>query len=225
MNTAALPPGAPFTRNNGLDFLPISQYDANQYSQFKLPDYDDKDGAATIFTIIARAIAHDHAADFMIDGFWNGTTSDWNGAEGKNPLAVKVTYSDGAGHDVAPVDADAFPLLPGKTDLAQLLKTGPVMLGGAPGQTPAEWLLALNLAPDGKGIICDDPLTGKLVEIAYDQTTETLGSITGIFDAKTKGFVALADASGEIPPAAVSAIATLQKFVPSTYFAVRLGSP
>jgi hypothetical protein len=50
----------------------------------------------------------------------------------------------------------------------------------------------------------------------------TLGSITGIFDAKTKGFVALADASGEIPPAAATAIATLQKFVPSTYFAVTL---
>jgi hypothetical protein len=220
---AALPPGAPFTRNNGLDFQPISQYDTNQYSQFKLPDYDDKDGEATIFTIIARAIAHDHAADFMIDGFWNGTASDWNGAEGKNPLAVKVTYSDGAGHDVTPADANAFPILPGKTDLAQLLKTGPVMLGGAPGQTPAEWLLALNIAPDGKGIVCDDPLTGKLVEIAYDQTTETLGSVTGIFDAKTKGFVVLADASGEIPAAAaVTAIATLQKFVPSTYFAVTL---
>jgi hypothetical protein len=219
---AALPPGAPFTRNQGVDFLPISQYDANQYSQFKLPDYDDKDAEATLFTIIARAVAHDHAADFMIDGFWNGTASDWNGADGKNTLIGKVMYSDGAGHDVAPIDANAFPIVPGKTDFAQLLKTGPVMLGGAPGQTPAEWLLALNLAPDGKGIVCDDPITGKLAEIAYDQTTETLGSVTGIFDPKIKGFVALADAGGEIPAAAAAAVAALQGFVPSTFFAVTI---
>ena len=217
---AALPPGAAFTRNHGLNFQPISQYDANQYSQFKLTDYDDKDGEATIFTIIARAVAHDHAADFMINGFWNGTANDWHGANGNNPLTGKVTYSDGAGHDVVPADTEAFPIVPGKTDIAQLLKAGPVMLGGAPGHTPAEWLLALNLTPDGKGIVCADPITGKLVEIADDPTTETLGSVTGIFDPKIKGFVALADAGGEIPAAAAAAVAALQGFVPSTFFAV-----
>jgi hypothetical protein len=110
--------------------------------------------------------------------------------------------------------------VPGKTDIAQLLKAGPVMLGGAPGHTPAEWLLALNLTPDGKGIVCADPITGKLVEIADDPTTETLGSVTGIFDPKIKGFVALADAGGEIPAAAAAAVAALQGFVPSTFFAV-----
>jgi hypothetical protein len=204
----------------------------------------------------------------MIDGFWNGTASDWTGASGKNPLTGKATYSDGAGHDVAPTDADAFPIVPGKTDFAQLLKNGPVMLGGAlgqtapvgapgptpaagtpeqtpaggspgqttpadgapgqtpaggaPAQTPAGWLLALNLTPDGKGIVCDDPITGKLVEIAYDQTTEKLGGITGIFDPKTKGFVALADASGQIPATAAAHLAALQGFVPSTFFAVTI---
>jgi MBG domain (YGX type) len=254
--TAALGINA-FTRNHGLDFLPISQYDANQYSQFKLPDYDDKDGQATVFTIIARAVAHDKAADFMIDGFWNGTASDWTGANGKNLVNAKVTYSDGAGHDVAPSDVAAFPIQPGKTDFAQLLKNGPVMIGGAPakapggdapaqtpagntpGQTPADstpgstpasgtpapapvgWLLALNLTPDGKGIVCDDPITGKLVVLAYNQTTQTLGGITSIFDAKTKGFVALADASGDIP-ASVGGVAALQGFVPATFFAVTL---
>jgi hypothetical protein len=123
---------------------------------------------------------------------------------------------------VLPAEADAFPIVAGKTDLAQLLKAGPVMLGGVPGQSPAEWLLALNLAPDGKGIVCDDPITGKLVEIAYDQTTETLGGITGIFDPRTKGFVALADASGEIPATAAAHIAAVQNFVPSTFFAVTI---
>jgi len=131
-----------------------------------------------------------------------------------------VTYSDGAGHDVLPADSDAFPIVAGKTDFAQLLKNGPVMIGGPPDKTPAGWLLALNLAPDGKGIVCDDTITGKLVEIAYDQTSLTLGGITGVFDPKAKGFVALVDAGSEIPPASAAAVAALQGFVPSTFFAV-----
>jgi hypothetical protein len=155
----------------------------------------------------------------MIDGFWNGTAGDWNG---NNPLAGKVTFSDGAGHDVAPADSNAFPIEPGKTDFAQLLKNGPVMLGGAPDQIAAEWLLALNLAPGGEGIVCDDPMTGKLVEIAYNPATETLGAVTGIFNPKTRGFVALADAGGGIPAAAAANLAALQDFVPSTFFAVTI---
>ena len=220
VSPAALPPGDGFTRNHGFDFQPISQYDANQYSQFKLPDYDDLDGEATIFTIIARAVAQDRAAEFMIDGFWNGTGNDWNGATGANPLVGKVIFSDGAGHDVAPTEANAFPIVAGKTDFAQLLKSGPLMIGGAAGQTPAEWLLATGLTPDGKGIVCDDPITGKLVEFAYDPTTETIGGIVGIFSPKTKGFVALADAGSDIPAGVVDKLPVLQGFVPSTFFAV-----
>jgi hypothetical protein len=47
--------------------------------------------------------------------------------------------------------------------------------------------------------ICDDTRTGGLVEFAYDPATETIGGIAGVFDAKTKGFVALADADNDIP--------------------------
>jgi hypothetical protein len=71
--------------------------------------------------------------------------------------------------------------------------------GSTPGQTPPQWLLAVNMTPDGKGIICDDTQTGGLVELAYDPATKTIGGITGVFDAKTKGFVALADAGNDIP--------------------------
>jgi hypothetical protein len=218
VSPASLPPGDGFTHNNGFDFQPISQYDANQYSQFKLPGYQDQAGEAAIFTIIARAISPDHAADYLIDAFWSGTAPDWNGANGGNTLAGRVTFSDGAGHDVAPTGNNAFPIVAGTTDFGQLLKTGPVMISD--GQTPAHWLLATALAPDGKGILCDDPISGKVVELAYDPATETVGGVTGIFDAKTKGFVSLADASGDIPAGALGGLAALQGFTPSTYFAV-----
>ncbi len=207
--------------NNGHNYEPISQYDANQYSQFKLPGYQDDAGQATIFTIIARAVATDHQSDYLIDGFWNGTGAAWNGANGNNPLTSKVTFSDGAGHDVMPSDTNGFPIEPGTTDVAVLLKSGPVMIGGAPGQKPVEWLLATGLTADGKGIVCDDPITGKLVELAYDTTTKTIGGVLGFYDPKSKGVVSFADASNSVPATAGGgALATLQGFVPSTFFAV-----
>jgi hypothetical protein len=94
------------------------------------------------------------------------------------------------------------------------------MIGGPPGQTPAQWLLATGMTPDGKDIICDDPATGGLVELAYDPATETVGGITGVFNPKTKGFIALADAGTDIPANDASGLAGLQSFVPSTYYAV-----
>jgi hypothetical protein len=190
-----------------------------QYFGFKLPAYAGDDSEAAIFAIIARAIEQQHGADYMIDGFWNGADATWPGA-GHVMLLDKVTFSDGAGHDAIPPDSPGFPIVPGKTDFAALLKNGPVMIGGAPGQTPAEWLLAVNLAPDGKGIICDDPITGKLVELAYNPISETLGGITDVYDPKTKGFVAIADAGINIPAGALNGLTTLQGFVPATYFAV-----
>jgi len=41
-----------------------------------------------------------------------------------------------------------------------------------------------------------------------------------VFDAKTKGFVALVDASNDIPASDVSGLSGLQTFVPSAYYAV-----
>jgi hypothetical protein len=190
--TSALPPGSELTGDHGFNYRPISQYDANQYSQFKVPDYADRDSEATIFTIIACAIAADHAADYLIDTVWTGTAGDWKGTNGDNSLTGRVTFSDGAGHAVAPTDTDALPLVARTTDLGQLLMSGD-------GQTPAHWLLAIKLTNDGKGIVADDTISGKEVVLSYSQNTNTVGGVTGIYDAKTKGFVSLADASGDMP--------------------------
>jgi MBG domain-containing protein len=215
----SLAPDDAYTHNNGFNFPPISQYDANQYSDFKLPGYDNDDSESTIFTILARGVSPGHGGNYMIDGFWNGSEDTWPGA-GNISLPNKLVFSNGAGDDVTPTVNDAFPIVAGKTDFAALLKNGPVMIGGPAGQTPAQWLLATGLAPDGKGIICDDTITGTLVELSYDPATETVGGITGVFDAKTKGFVSLADAGNDIPANDASGLAALQGFVPSTYFAV-----
>jgi hypothetical protein len=67
--------------------------------------------------------------------------------------------------------------------------------------------------------VADDPITGKEVMLSYDPSTKTVGGITGIYDAKTKGFVSLADAGGDLP-AGSGGPAALQGFVPSTFFAV-----
>jgi hypothetical protein len=153
---------------------------------FKLPDYANDDAEAAIFAVLARGALHGHGRDYMIDNFWNGTDVTWPGA-GHINLLDKLTFSDGAGHDATPTNDDAFPIVAGKTDFAQLLKNGPVRIGGPAGQTPAQWLLATALALDGKGIICDDTITGTLVELSYDPATETVGGITDVFDARTKG--------------------------------------
>lgn len=94
------------------------------------------------------------------------------------------------------------------------------MIGGPADQQPVQWLLATGLAPDGKGIICDDTMTGGLVELGYDAATKTVGGITKLFDAKSNSFVPLADASNDIPASDVSGLSGLQAFVPSTYYAV-----
>src|SRR5262249_30575835 len=135
-------------------------------------------------------------------------------------LLDTMIFSDGAGHAVVPTNDAPFPIVPGQTDMVSLLKQGPVMIGGTPGQIPPAWLLATSLAPDGRGIICDDPITGNLVELAYDPVTRTLGGITGIFDGKARNFVALANAANEIPAGVTDALSALQSFKPSTYFAV-----
>ena len=85
--------------------------------------------------------------------------------------------------------------------------------------TSAHWLLATQMTADGKDIVADDPSTGKQVVLSYDASTKTVGGVTGIYDAKTKGFVSLADASGDLP-AGSGGSAALLGFVPSSFIAV-----
>ena len=226
VNTASLTAGDKFMHNGGRYFPPISQYDAEQYSDFKLPKFAPSDSQATVLTILARGIAQANAAKYMIDGFWNGdgNTSPGEGNTWPGPghidLLDKATFSDGAGHNATPTNDPAFPIAAGKTDFAALLNNGPVMIGASSDPRPVQWLLATSMAPDGKGIICDDTMTGKLVELSYDPATRTVGGITKLFDDKSKSFVPLADASNDIPASDASGLSGLQSFVPSTYFAV-----
>jgi hypothetical protein len=214
-----LPGGQAYTHRYGLDFDPISQYDANQYSKFKLPDYIDRDGEATIFTILARALSRGHGAEFMIDGFWNGADPTWPGGIHDVKILEKMAFSDGAGHSATPANDHAFPLVAGQTDLAALLKDGPVMLVGPTSQKPDQWFLALGLTPDGKDIVGDDPITGKLVEFSYDAATKTLGGVAAIFDPKSKSFVPLAGNAAPTPNGGYG-FYVLKSFTPSGYFAI-----
>jgi hypothetical protein len=207
--TGANPDGAALAGNNGHTYLPISQFDANQYSDFKLPDYAKDAGEAAVFTMLARGADPDHAADAMIDKFWNGTAGAWptDGA-----LAGKLTFSDGAGNNVAPTGNAGFAITAGQTDFAALLKSGPVMISGG---NPVHWLLATQMSADGKSIVANDPATGKQIELAWDPTTKTVGGVTGVFDPATKTFTALANAAS-----GGQGISDLQGFTATNFLAV-----
>ena len=229
VNTAGNPNAANRT-NNGFVYQPISEFDANQYSGLQLPDYADKAGLATVFTMISRAAQSSNAADFMIDGFWTGSDATWaKGSDGK-PVAGRVTFSDGADKTVSPTETNAntaantsgFPVEAGKTDVLAMLGKGPVILGGS--GTPAAFLLAIKASDDGKGIIANDPISGRQVLLSYDAGTKTVGGVAGIFDAKTQKFVALTEAAatqqaGE-PVLKADSLAPLNDFKPATFFAV-----
>ena len=117
VSPAALPDGAALATNNGLVYLPISQFDANQYSQFQLPGYEGQAGEAAVFTMIARGVDLQHASDYMIDTFWNARHAASASLEsGEHTAGRQVTFSDGNGNNVAPTggfpDRPAAPISP-----------------------------------------------------------------------------------------------------------------
>jgi hypothetical protein len=205
--------------NNGFDYQPISQFDPNQYSQFRLPDFADRAGLAAIFAMIARAGAPDQARNLMIDTFWNGNGPDWNGAGGNGGLNGRVTFSNGGGN-VVPNGSNGSPLVAGQTDIAQLLGSGPAILCGAGNVC----VLAIKLTDDGRGIIANDPISGRQVVLSYDPNTRTVGGVTGIFDARTQRFASLDNAGASqpqgAPPLTAERLAALQGFTPATFVAV-----
>ena len=188
----------------GRTYEPISVFDANQYSQFKLPDYAGQASEAAIFTMIGRVALPDQAATLMIDTFWNGKAPDLNGTGGKNPLDGKVTLSNSAAIE------------PGKTNIAELLKAGAVIIGGGPGQ----WLLATGLSPDGKSVLANDPVSGKVVALTLDSATGEIGNFAGFYDAKLKGISPSADLAATAPAGA--AIDTVKDFKPATFVTVKV---
>ena len=83
--------------------------------------------------------------------------------------------------------------------------------------------LALRLTEDGKGIIANDPVTGRQVTLAYDPEKKTIGGVTSVLDPKTNAWIAIDNvdalkAAGlEITPERITA---LQGFAPTGYLAV-----
>ena len=55
--------------------------------------------------------------------------------------------------------------------------------------------------------------------LSYDQTTKTIGAVTGVFDPANKAVVAFNDSSAGLTSADLSA---LSAFVPATYYAVTI---
>ena len=93
------------------------------------------------------------------------------------------------------------------------------MIVGPTSQRPDEWLLALGLTPDGRDIVCDDPITGKLVELSYEPATKTLGGVAGIFDPKIKAFAPLAEDNSKTPNG-LDGVFVLKSFAPTGYVAI-----
>ncbi|MBI1205279.1 MAG: hypothetical protein GC182_22475, partial [Rhodopseudomonas sp.] len=203
-------------------FAPISQFDRTQYSTDALPDYAPEASQATVLAIIGRAAANNRT-DPKIDRLWRDGGATWSNLT--EAIARTATFSDGHGNARTPAGDNGFAFDNGKTDIGALLTQGPVMLGGtkaADGNMGTPWLLALQMTPDGKGIVADDPITGRQVVVAYDAATKTVGGVTGVIDPATKQVVPLGEAApseSHIPPAAWQA---LKSFQPASYFAVAL---
>lgn len=83
------------------------------------------------------------------------------------------------------------------------------------GATSAHWLLATQLTADGKGIVANDPASGKQIVLNYDAATKAVGGVTSLFDANSNKFVPFAEAGAGTP-----ALTGLQSFVPSAFLAI-----
>ena len=203
-----------------LTYLPISQFEAREYTNSALPGYEDRTGEATVLTMIARALAGERANTLFIDNFWSTTANNNAGATEFDLIAQRVTFSNGQGKTIDPEKANPFGLQ--DNDPAKLLQSGPLMIvSTAPnGQS---WMLALRLTEDGKGIIANDPSTGRQVTLAYDPETKAIGGVKSVLDPKTNAWIAIDNADAlkaaglEIAPERVTA---LQAFAPTGYLAV-----
>jgi hypothetical protein len=207
----------------GLVFLPISQYDAKEYTGGALPGYAARAGEPTVLTMVARAVAGGKQGAIYIDAFWKVAGANDAGATDTTSLAQRVSFSDGNGK---PFDSSAEPFrLTADVDMGKLLKSGPVMIAAPRNQDGTQaWMLALKVTDDGKAIVANDPATGKQVTLAYDSETKAVGAVTSVFNPGSGTWVALADAEAVrvaggdvINPGNVSA---WQGFAPAGYVAL-----
>lgn len=82
-------------------------------------------------------------------------------------------------------------------------------------------LVHARLVDHGKAIVANDPATGKQVLLNYAATTKTVGGVVGVFDARTTGFVSVADPGGSTPPGGRAA-SPLPVFMPVSLIAVSI---
>ena len=172
---------AAYTSNNGVTYPPISQFDPKQYLGGTLPGYQNDDGEAAVFAMLARGANHNTGNGPFIDGFWipEPAGSDWPGADLQDMR--KITFSNGAGRDAGPSDRNAFQIVAGMTDFAALLMHGPVMIGsGGPPPNAMTWLLATQLTVLGDGIVANDPATGSQVILIPIRRSKTIGGIESV---------------------------------------------
>ncbi len=225
--------------NRGLIFQPISEYDPKQYVRGQLPGYAGRNSEAAIFTMIDRAITPDNNPQVIhIDDFWNSSAANDQGANDPSSMPPKVKFSDGIGHQITPTDAKVFPITAGTPDFGALFKTGPIMIESARSLCQANgtcypvadgsqtWMLATGFTADGKGIVANDPVTGRQVILGYDPESRTIGLVTSLYDPKTSSWIAVASAdpiklASESDVQATS-VSSLQAFVPVGYLAVAI---
>jgi filamentous hemagglutinin family protein len=221
-NVAAADPAQTIAPAGGpLDlFVPISQFDRTQYVADALPGFAPDASQATVLAMIARA-GLNNRVEPKIDALWSNGSASWPDANGA--IGRTAQFGDGSGTSRQPAGDNGFTFVNGTTDVAALLRSGPVMLGGVKTDgTSTPWLLALQMTADGKGIIANDPATGSQVVLAYDPATKTVGGVTGIVDPATRQIAPLGDtapAGIAIPAAAWN---TLKAFSPASFFAVSL---
>ncbi|UYO55138.1 MBG domain-containing protein [Rhodopseudomonas palustris] len=208
----------------GTLFKPISQFDNQQYSKAELPGFAPEAAEATVLTMIARGETNNQQA-FKIDALWGDGTASWSRLD--HPDVRAVSFTDGKGAERVPGGGNAFAFVADQTDVAALLRKGPVVLqGGKIEGVATPWLLVLGLTADGKGLIANDPMTGQQVILAFDSATKSVGGVTAVINPADNKPVAVGDAvpsfvthADKITPAMWSA---LKAFKPAGYFAVTM---
>jgi hypothetical protein len=79
------------------------------------------------------------------------------------------------------------------------------------------------MSEDGKGIVANDPVTGRQVILAYDPETRAIGGVRSVLDPKSNSWIAIDNADAlRAAGLELSAerVATMQAFAPAAYLAV-----
>jgi hypothetical protein len=167
-------------------------------------------------------LAGERTNTLFIDNFWSTTANANAGATEFDLIAQRVTFSNGQGKKAAPAKTEPFALQ--GNDPAKLLQSGPLMIVATGANGVQSWMLALRLTEDGKGIVGNDPLTGRQVTLAYNPETKAIGGVTSVLDPKSNTWIAIDNAealkAAGLEQFTAERVAALQAFAPTGYLAV-----